>query len=171
MVRLAGGVSENILDHHGIVFFVAFARNVAEVRRAGDIIHLDQRMISADYRFLFVNIHRGHARSAGSERIGQRIFRDQPRPAGVHDQRGRFHVCQIVARNDAAGIFVERQMQAQDIRLGEKLLRLLATSKPAALARPVEPSRPQQMTRAPNALPTPATCRFFRKRKCPGSSR
>ena len=70
MIGLAGGVSENILDHHGIVFFVAFARNVAEMRRAGDIIHLDQRMIGADYRFFFVNIYRGLARTAGSERIG-----------------------------------------------------------------------------------------------------
>src|SRR5215472_5992484 len=68
VIGLAGGVGENILDHHGIIFFVAFACNVTEMRRAGDIIHLDQRMIGADYRFFFVNIERGHPRTSRSER-------------------------------------------------------------------------------------------------------
>ena len=129
MVRFPGCVSENVLNHHGIVFFIAFAGNVAEMRRAGDIIHLDQRMIGTDYRLFFVNIYRGHTRTASSERVGERIFRDQPRAAGVHEQRGRFHARQIVPRDDAAGIFVERQMQAQDIRLSEKLLSALGNFK------------------------------------------
>ena len=45
MVRLTGYVRENILDHYGIVLFIAFPGDVTQVRCAGDIIHLDQRMI------------------------------------------------------------------------------------------------------------------------------
>src|SRR5215471_9891452 len=97
--------------------------------RAGYVIHLDQRMIRADYRFFFVNIDRGHARTPRSERIHQRIFCDQSGSAGVYNQCRRFHACQIIACHNAASIFVEWQMQTQDVHLSEKLLAALGHFK------------------------------------------
>ena len=85
MARLAGGESENVFDHNPIILFVAFSCNVAEMGRAGDVGHLDQRLIRAD-RLFVINIHRGKAGAPGLERIDQSTARDKSRAAGVDEQ-------------------------------------------------------------------------------------
>src|SRR3989304_4619959 len=68
VARLAGGESENVFDHNPIILFVAFSCDVAQMGRAGDVVHLDQRLIRAD-RLFVINIHRGKAGAPGVERV------------------------------------------------------------------------------------------------------
>ena len=44
---LTGGEGENIIDHNGVILFVTFTRDVAEVRSAGGVRHFEQRMIGS----------------------------------------------------------------------------------------------------------------------------
>src|SRR5262245_60778410 len=108
MIGLAGGEGHEIVDHNGVVFLVTLTRDVPQMRRACDIIHPDDWIIGSEHRFAVIHVHRRLARPARFERLFQRALCDQPRAAGVDDQRRRLHARKIVASNDAAGIFVER---------------------------------------------------------------
>ena len=40
MARLSGGEGENVINHDRVIFFIAFARDVTQVRCAGYVIIL-----------------------------------------------------------------------------------------------------------------------------------
>ena len=108
MVGFAGRESDNIINHRRVIFFVAFACDIPQMGRAGDIVHFEQRMIGAEHWLLVINVDRRSARSARFQRLFQRALRDQPRAARIYQQGRRLHAPEIVARNDTARLLVER---------------------------------------------------------------
>ena len=97
MVGFAGRESDNIINHHGVIFFVALPSDVTQMGRAGDIVHFKEWMIGAEHWLLVINVDRRSARSARFQRVFQRALRDQPRAARVYQQPRRLHASEIVA--------------------------------------------------------------------------
>ena len=63
------------------------------------------------HRLLVVHIDRGHAGTAGVQRLDQRAALDQRRAAGVDQQRRRLHAPQIVCGHDPARRLDQPQVQ------------------------------------------------------------
>ena len=63
-------------------------------------------------RLLLVDVDRGHAGTAGAERLDQRAALDQLRAAGVDEQRRGLHAAQIVGGDDVAGGLDQPHVQA-----------------------------------------------------------
>src|SRR3954470_8877847 len=112
----------DLVEDVGELHLVLLARDVAEVRAADHVIHLEQRMVAADHGLLVVHIHRRLARPSRAQRILERAFLDQRRAARVDEDRRRLHVREVLALDDAARGIDQAHVQAEDVALGEELL-------------------------------------------------
>ncbi len=117
-------------------------RDVADVRRAHDIVHRQQRIVRIAHRFGLVDVHRRQARPAGAQRLGQGVRCDQPRTACV-DQQGRgLHPRKVARPDNAARGLHEAHMQRDHVAGIEEAL-LVRRRGPAVRLRPRQRVRPR----------------------------
>ncbi len=93
--------------------FVAVLFDIAQVRRADDVVHVQQRMVRD--RFALVHVDHCIAWPPSAERLFQRAWFNQSRSTGVDEQGRRFHLRQIPCRNNAARLLRQCEMQAQHV--------------------------------------------------------
>src|SRR5882672_11844804 len=133
--RPARGVGVDLVEDLCECDLVVLARHVAEVRRAYHAPHGEQGMAGVAQRLLLVDVDCGLPGAPGPERVHQRARLDQRRAAGVDDESGRFHACEILCRYDAARRVDQTQVQRDYVAVLEE--RLLAGRDCAAVgARP-----------------------------------
>src|SRR5438874_9123845 len=89
--RRAGGEGVDLVEDVGELQLPLLARDVADVRRADCVLKRQQRVLARAHRLVLVDVDRGHPGPACLQRCGQRARLDQPRPAGVDQQRGGLH--------------------------------------------------------------------------------
>src|SRR5579875_3535895 len=82
------------------------------MRRADDILHVQQGMIQR--RLALIDVNSGVSWSPGSERGYQRGA------AGIHKEGRRLHLRQVYGSYDAACLLHQLEMQTQHIRLLKK---------------------------------------------------
>src|SRR6266852_5502068 len=89
--RRTGGIGGDLVENIRELDFVFLARDVAEVRRGDDVVHVEQRIAGIAQRLFLIDIHRRHAGPAGAQGVHQRVRFDQRCAAGVDQERGRLH--------------------------------------------------------------------------------
>src|SRR5436190_18114376 len=72
--RPALGECNELVGRGSVHILVGAALGVAQVRRAQDVAHLEQRVVRAQHRLFFVHVHRGESRTPRLESAHQRAF-------------------------------------------------------------------------------------------------
>src|ERR1700720_4433120 len=93
--RIAGGIGGDLIEDVGELDLVFVARDIAEMRRAYDVRHPQERVAGVAHRLVLVDVDGGHAGASGAQRGDERARRDQAGPARVHQQRRRLHALEI----------------------------------------------------------------------------
>src|SRR5439155_16830814 len=83
----------------------------AEMRRAENVGHGQERMIAVHDGLLFINIDGGVAGSALAQRLQQGARRDELGARGVYDQRRRFHATEVIRTDDPVSVAGKTHMQ------------------------------------------------------------
>ena len=108
--RVAFGECHDLIEDVGELDFVFLARHVAEVRRADDIRHVEQRMRGVAQRLFLIDVDRRHAGPPGLQRCDQRARLDQASTARVDQNGGGLHPTQIVRGHDPPRRRIKPQM-------------------------------------------------------------
>lgn len=130
----AGGEGQQVVEGVAEVELVAVLLHVAQVGHAEEVGQLQQRM--ADHRLFIIDVRGGHARAALPQGGLQGAGGDQLGAGGVHQQRGGLHAGQVLGGDDAAGLLVQPQVQAQHVAAREEL-RLAGGHRKARLDGPL----------------------------------
>ena len=92
------------------------------MRRDDHVVELEQRAL---VRLLRVDVDRGRSELAGAQRLDQRLLVDELAPRGVDHPRAVGQLGDRVAPEEAARLGRERQVQGQELRRREHLVRAL----------------------------------------------
>ena len=169
--RIAGRIGRDLVENVGELNLEFLARHVAEVRRADDVVHVEQRVLGVAQRLLVVDVDRRHAGAAGPQRVDQRAALDQLRAAGVDQQRRGLHAPQVVRGDDAARRIDQAHVQGEHVAALEEGEPCSAPPDgpppwpaPSIAAAP----RPRRSCRRRGRSPRPR-CRCGHSRKCRAS--
>ena len=97
------GVRHDLIEDIGELNFELISRDVADVRRAYDIGHREQRVIRIAQRLFLINIDRGHCRASDPQRVHEGAWFEELSSAGIDQQRGRLHPHEVRCGDDAGG--------------------------------------------------------------------
>src|SRR5437879_839184 len=118
--RRASSIGCDLIEDVGELDLVFFARYVADVGRADDVVHREQGIARIQQRFGFVDVDRRHPGTSGPQCVHQDARRDESGAARIDQKRRWLHASEVVGAHDRSCGVDKTHVEGQNVAFVEK---------------------------------------------------